>query len=126
MNEYKTKIIRKYLTTDGVYRDTPAFIRYEHTKTKEDLLKLLDEYSEDVPFLSISLIDEVLDKIEYIQDSIEDRNSLEHCFFFYNQIWETRDSKYRQLVHDNWAGEVLYQLLDDLSIEEFDSTISED
>lgn len=117
MNEYKTKVIRKYLTEDYGRRDTPAFIRYEHIGTKDNLLKLLDEFHEDAPFLSATLIDDILDKIDGIMASLEDKELLQHCIFFYDEIWEHRNNKYQNLVHDDWAGDVLYSLLYELDIE---------
>ena len=67
---YKLKVISKYLTDSYGHRDTPAFIRYNHTKTREDLQRLLDEYLEDSSFLGVNVLDDILDKIENLLDTL--------------------------------------------------------
>tara|TARA_R110000764_G_scaffold210773_1_gene296784 strand:+ start:105 stop:476 length:372 start_codon:yes stop_codon:yes gene_type:complete len=116
LQEYKLSIIRKYLTEEYKHRDTPAFIRYNHTKTKEDLQRLLDEYLEDSAFLSVTILDKVLGKIEGIQGSLEDEESIGQCHFYYDVIHDLREAKYDLIVASDWEHEVLNPLLETLNI----------
>ena len=114
---YKLKVISKYLTDSYGHRDTPAFIRYNHTKTKEDLQRLLDEYLEDSSFLGVNILDDILDKIEYFLDTLEDKGSLAQCQFFYDMIYDLREAKCDELKANDWQLEVLNPLLNSLGID---------
>lgn len=113
---YKLKVISKYLTDSYGHRDTPAFIRYNHTKTKEDLQRLLDEYLEDSAFLGVNILDDILDKIEYLLDTLPDKDSLAQCQFFYDMIYDLREAKCDKLQASDWENKVLYPLLENLNI----------
>ena len=114
---YKLKVISKYLTDSYGHRDTPAFIRYNHTKTKEDLQKLLDEYLEDSTFLGVNILDDILDKIENLLDTLQDKGSLAQCQFYYDMIYDLREAKCEQLKANDWQLEVLNPLLNSLGID---------
>ena len=113
---YKLKVISKYLTDSYGHRDTPAFIRYNHTKTKEDLQRLLDEYLEDSSFLGVNILDDILDKIEHLLDTLEDIDSLGQCQFYYDMIYDLREAKCEKLQASDWEKEVLKPLLETLNI----------
>ena len=114
---YKLSVIQKYLTDSYGHRDTPAFIRYNHTKTKEDLQKLLDEYLEDSTFLGVNILDDILDKIEHLLDTLQDKGSLAQCQFFYDIIYDLREAKCEKLQASDWQLEVLTPLLNSLGID---------
>ena len=114
---YKLKVISKYLTDSYGHRDTPAFIRYNHTKTKEDLQRLLDEYLEDSSFLGVNVLDDILDKIEHLLDTLQDKGSLAQCQFFYDMIYDLREVKCDELKANDWQLEVLSPLLNSLGID---------
>jgi len=114
---YKLKVISKYLTDSYGHRDTPAFIRYNHTKTKEDLQRLLDEYLEDSSFLGVNILDDILDKIEHFLDTLQDKDSLAQCQFYYDMIYDLREAKCEQLKANDWQLEVLNPLLNSLGID---------
>ena len=113
---YKLKVISKYLTDSYGHRDTPAFIRYNHTKTREDLQRLLDEYLEDSSFLGVNVLDDILDKIEHLLDNLEDVDSLAQCQFYYDVIYDLREAKCEQLQANDWQLETLQPLLSSLGI----------
>ena len=113
---YKLKVISKYLTDSYGNRDTPAFIRYNHTKTKEDLQRLLDEYLEDSNFLGVNILDDVLDKIEHLLDTLQDKGSLAQCQFYYDMIYDLREAKCDKLQASDWEVKALNPLLSSLGI----------
>lgn len=115
-NTYRESVVRKYLTESYVHRDIPAFIRYEQTKTRDDLVSLLNEYLEDSAFLSITILDKILGNIDSIQSSLYDSSDLGLCQFFYDTIHDLRDAKYEQMEQNHWEYEVLYPLLESLNI----------
>ena len=114
---YKLKVISKYLTDSYGHRDTPAFIRYNHTKTKEDLQRLLDEYLEDSSFLGVNVLDDILDKVEHLLDTLQDKGSLAQCQFYYDVIYDLREAKCEKLQANDWQIEVLNPLLNSLGID---------
>ena len=113
---YKLKVISKYLTDSYGHRDTPAFIRYNHTKTKEDLQRLLDEYLEDSNFLGVNILDDVLDKIEHLLDTLQDKDYLAQCQFYYDMIYDLREAKCDKLQASDWEVKALNPLLSSLGI----------
>lgn len=117
INEYKREVIGKYLTNTYGHRDTPAFIRYNHTKTKEDLQRLLDEYLEDSVFLGVNILDDILDKIEHLLDTLQDKGSLAQCQFFYDIIYDLREAKCDKLQASDWENKALNPLLNSLGID---------
>ena len=113
---YKLSVISKYLTDSYGHRDTPSFIRYNHTKTKEDLQRLLDEYLEDSSFLGVNVLDDILDKIENLLDTLQNKDSLAQCQFYYDVIYDLREAKCEKLQASDWENEVLSPLLETLNI----------
>ena len=124
MAERNEKIIRKYLTKDYKRRDTPSFIRYEHTGTKEDLLKLLKEYEHDCEFLSCSLIDDILDKVEeiviplveYDNKNASDMELIENVWYTYDVAFKERQDKFNELAREQHEHDAFYGLIDPLNI----------
>jgi len=102
MNKDKQKvIIRKYLTEDYKFRDTPSFIRYEHTGLNKDFMILLNEYSDDYKFLSIPIIDTILNAIEDIWEYLGDFPTIkEYSEKVYNEIHDYRDEQFEIQLND--------------------------
>ena len=118
------KTIKKYFSDEYTRRDTPALIRYEHTNLSKDLLILLAEYEYDCRFLSLSLMDGVLDKIEQIVSelnmnhnrSVSDMNLIDSCWSSYDVVFKYRENEFNKLAIEQWEFEEFDDLMEELNI----------
>lgn len=114
---YKLSIVRKYLSEDYEHINTPALLTYEQTESKDDLFNLLNEYLEDSPFLSVTILGRILGNIEGILESwVNDKDTLGLCYFFYDAIKDLRDAKYEEIEESYRQDMVLNTLLSKLGI----------
>ena len=119
------RTIKKYLSDDYARRDTPALIRYEHTKLPKDLLMLLTEYEYDCKFLSLSLMDDVLDKMEEIAEDLNmnynkdaaDMVLIDSLWLSYNVVFKHREDEFNELALEQWDFEEFDELMEELNIE---------